>query len=71
MIAHFKDDPYLEEIENDSQGVYVNAIDSILSRRVPDILLCFVSNSRGDRYSAIKKRCSIERNGKSQFNLNL
>jgi hypothetical protein len=58
------DDPCIEVIANDNISTYVNTIDTILSRKFPEILFCFVTNNRGDRYNAIKKRCCVDRNGK-------
>ncbi|XP_059490462.1 piwi-like protein Siwi [Neocloeon triangulifer] len=54
-------EPYVHDIRDDSIATYVNAIEQILSRQLPDILVCMVSNNRPDRYAAIKKKCCVER----------
>lgn len=56
-------DPYIHKIRDDNMGNYINAIDEVLSRQLPDILICMVNNNRSDRYSAIKKKCCVERSG--------
>lgn len=56
-------DPYVHKIRDDNMGNYINAIDEVLSRQLPDILICMVNNNRSDRYSAIKKKCCVERSG--------
>jgi aubergine len=57
-------DPYVHKIRDDTMGTYINAIEEVLSRQTPEILICMVSNNRSDRYSAIKKKCCVERSGR-------
>jgi aubergine len=51
------------DIKDDNQATYVNELEDMLSQcePKPSLVLCAVSNNRGDRYSAIKKKCSIDR----------
>lgn len=56
-------DPYVHKIKDDTIGEYIEAIENVLSRQTPDILVCMISNNRSDRYSAIKKKCLVERSG--------
>jgi aubergine len=57
-------EPFVHKIRDDTTGNYINAIEEVLSRQSPDILVCMVSNNRSDRYSAIKKKCCVERSGR-------
>ncbi|XP_065335975.1 piwi-like protein Siwi [Cloeon dipterum] len=54
-------EPLVHYINDDSVSTYLNEIENVLSRAVPDILLCMVSTNRADRYAAIKKKCCIDR----------
>jgi hypothetical protein len=56
-------DPFVHKIRDDTMGTYINAIEEVLSRQQPDILVCMVSNNCSDRYSAIQKKCCVERTG--------
>lgn len=56
------------DIQDDNQATYVNELEAMMSQCVPppSLVLCAVSNNRGDRYSAIKKKCCIDRPVPSQ-----
>ncbi|XP_059470677.1 piwi-like protein Siwi [Neocloeon triangulifer] len=53
--------PLVDYIADDKVDTYSGKLEEILSRTRPDIILCFVTNDRGDRYSAIKKICYVNR----------
>ncbi|KAL1139698.1 hypothetical protein AAG570_006676 [Ranatra chinensis] len=53
--------PVFYEIRDDRIGSYIEALDRIMSRQQPQIIMCIVPNNRADRYSAIKKKCCIDR----------
>lgn len=53
-------------IKDDHANSYVCAIEDIMSRNNPQLIMCVVPNNRADRYSAIKKKCCIDRPVPSQ-----
>ena len=62
-MGHNMGSPRRWDITDDNQATYVNELESMLSQCEPrpSLVLCAVSNNRGDRYSAIKKKCCIDR----------
>lgn len=56
-------DPHVVNMPDDKQATYVNQLEDLLSNHNPQLVVCIVSNNRGDRYSAIKKKCSVDRAG--------
>lgn len=56
-------DPQYEYINDDRKGTYVNALDDLLNIYNPQLILCVVPNNHPERYSAIKKKCLVERSG--------
>lgn len=60
------DQPTVQTIRDDRPGTYSEALERILSKTVPQMVLCVVSNNRSDRYSAIKKKCCVDRPVPSQ-----
>ncbi|KYN01664.1 Protein piwi [Cyphomyrmex costatus] len=58
--------PKYEYIRDDRPGTYNEKLEQILSKRVPQLIFCAVSNNRSDRYSAIKKKCCVDRPVPSQ-----
>ncbi|KAK9504298.1 hypothetical protein O3M35_010663 [Rhynocoris fuscipes] len=58
--------PRYEELPDDRPGTYVQAIERILSRQSPDLIMTIALNNRADRYDAIKKKCYVERGIPSQ-----
>ncbi|KAL0113296.1 hypothetical protein PUN28_012449 [Cardiocondyla obscurior] len=58
--------PTIYPIRDDRPGTYNQALEEILSRGVIQLVFCVVSNIRSDRYSAIKKKCCIDRPVPSQ-----
>ena len=40
---------------------YLNALENIMSKSNPKLIMCIVPNNRLDRYSAIKKKCCVDR----------
>ncbi|XP_059471970.1 piwi-like protein Siwi [Neocloeon triangulifer] len=57
------DIPKRWDMNDDHQSTYVNELEEMLSQCVPkpSLVLCAVSNNRGDRYSAIKKKTLVDR----------
>ncbi|KAF4517180.1 Argonaute-3 [Ephemera danica] len=54
-------EPGVQRMADDRQSTYVNALDALLSKEQPQLVVCLVSNNRSDRYGAIKKKCCVER----------
>ena len=48
-------------LNDDRAASYTNAIEELMSREVPQLIMCVCPNNRMDRYSAIKKKCCIDR----------
>ncbi|XP_044740246.1 piwi-like protein Siwi [Chrysoperla carnea] len=53
--------PKLHEIQNDSVPNYLEALEQAINNHKPQMLLCIVTNNKLDRYSAIKKKCCVDR----------
>ncbi|XP_023290765.1 piwi-like protein Siwi isoform X2 [Orussus abietinus] len=53
--------PHYCEIPDDRSGTYTQCIEKIMSSSRPQLIFCVVSNNRLDRYSAIKKKCCVDR----------
>lgn len=52
--------PKKKVIPDDRTDTYIRALDEVLNMD-PRMVMCVVSNQRADRYSAIKKRCCVDR----------
>jgi aubergine-like protein len=65
-IAFNVDNPIIETIRDDRPGTYNDTLERLLSKRIPQLVFCVVSNNRSDRYSAIKKKCYVDRPVPSQ-----
>lgn len=52
-----------EEIPDDRAGSYVEALDRVVSKYNPQLVMCVVPNNRAERYSAIKKKACVDRSG--------
>lgn len=55
------DSPQVHTIRDDRPGTYSETLERILSKKTPQLVFCVVSNNRSDRYSAIKKKCCVDR----------
>ncbi|XP_025996030.2 piwi-like protein Siwi isoform X2 [Solenopsis invicta] len=53
-------------IRDDKPSTYNSELEKVLSKQVPQLVFCVVSNNRSDRYSAIKKKCCLDRPVPSQ-----
>lgn len=53
--------PRIYEIREDRPGMYLEALEHVINTMRPSMIMCVVSNNKADRYSAIKKKCSVER----------
>ncbi|XP_033230156.1 piwi-like protein Siwi isoform X2 [Belonocnema kinseyi] len=53
--------PRLAEIPSDRSNCYTEMLESIMSRSNPQLVMCIVPNNNLDRYSAIKKKCCVDR----------
>ncbi|XP_014479566.1 PREDICTED: protein aubergine-like isoform X2 [Dinoponera quadriceps] len=58
--------PRIHWIRDDKPSTYTENLEYILSKFVPDLVFCIVSNARADRYGAIKNKCCIDRPVPSQ-----
>lgn len=58
--------PKYFEIIDDRANAYAQFLERILSKINPELVLCVVPNNRSDRYSAIKKKCIVDRHTPSQ-----
>lgn len=58
--------PRNEYLRDDRPGTYSDMLEQILSKSLPQLVFCVVSNNRSDRYSAIKKKCCVDRPVPSQ-----
>lgn len=54
------EEPRRVVIPNDSPVVYVEQLSQIIQRD-PQLIMCLVTNDKADRYSAIKKKCCVDR----------
>uniref|UniRef100_A0A182QKA2 Aubergine n=1 Tax=Anopheles farauti TaxID=69004 RepID=A0A182QKA2_9DIPT len=52
--------PQIHSLRDDSVNAYVMALTE-LGNQDPQLVMCVVRNDRADRYSAIKKKCCIDR----------
>lgn len=48
-------------LSDDRAGGYTAAIEEIMKQANPQLIFCILMNNRADRYSAIKKKCCIDR----------
>ncbi|XP_014250883.1 piwi-like protein Siwi [Cimex lectularius] len=53
--------PLMRELHDDRCGTYIDALDQLISQKNPQLIMCIVPNNRADRYSAIKKKCCVDR----------
>lgn len=60
------DAPTTHFLRDDRPGTYSAMLEQILSKNTPQLVFCVVSNNRSDRYSAIKKKCCVDRPTPSQ-----
>lgn len=65
-VAFYIDNPTIETIRDDRPNTYSDTLERILSKKMPQLVFCVVSNNRSDRYSAIKKKCFVDRPVPSQ-----
>uniref|UniRef100_A0A182MUF5 Protein piwi n=1 Tax=Anopheles culicifacies TaxID=139723 RepID=A0A182MUF5_9DIPT len=45
---------------DDNPGTYIRTLDAIINKD-PQMIMCVVSNNKSDRYTAIKKKCCVDR----------
>ena len=55
------DDPRVVELPNDRSSSYTEMLEKIMSSSNPRLVMCIVPNNALDRYSAIKKKCCVDR----------
>lgn len=53
--------PRLHDIRDDRPASYLEALEYVITSMKPSLIMCVVTNNKADRYSAIKKKCSIEK----------
>uniref|UniRef100_A0A0A9YSH4 Protein piwi n=1 Tax=Lygus hesperus TaxID=30085 RepID=A0A0A9YSH4_LYGHE len=54
-------EPRFEALNDDKASSYVNAIEMVCSTSNAMLIMTLVPNNRADRYSAIKKKCYVQR----------
>jgi len=52
------------ELGSDRASDYINALDRAINTKNPQLVMCVVPNNNSARYSAIKKKCIIDKPGK-------
>ncbi|XP_057321204.1 piwi-like protein Siwi isoform X2 [Microplitis mediator] len=58
--------PTVREIRNDSAQSYAEELERVMSRSTPQLVCCIAFRSKADVYSAIKKKCCVDRPVPSQ-----
>ncbi|XP_056630152.1 piwi-like protein Siwi [Diorhabda sublineata] len=53
--------PRIFDIPDDRANSYLDTIEHLISKNNPDMIMCVVPNNSSDRYSAIKKKCCVDR----------
>jgi len=59
--------PTIHYISDDRPNTYREKLEQILSKNIPQLVFCIVSNNHSDRYAAIKKKCCVDRPVPSQI----
>lgn len=59
-------EPRICTISDDRANTYNMFLEKLLSQKIPQLVFCVASNNRNDRYSAIKKKCCVDRPVPSQ-----
>ncbi|XP_011301414.1 protein aubergine [Fopius arisanus] len=59
-------EPHFIEINNDRSESYTTALEQVLSKNRPQLVMCILMRNRADTYAAIKKKCCIDRAVPSQ-----
>jgi hypothetical protein len=57
-------EPIVHNMKDDRQSTYVNDLAEVVSTTKPQLIVCMVTNNRGDRYGSIKKACCVDRASK-------
>ncbi|XP_011630854.1 piwi-like protein Siwi [Pogonomyrmex barbatus] len=65
-LSFHVENPKIHSIRDDRPSTYNETLEYILSKQIPQLVFCVVSNNRSDRYSAIKKKCCVDRPVPSQ-----
>ena len=60
------DKPKIVDVRDDRSNTYAELLERILSTSSPELVFCIVPNNRTERYSAIKKKCILDRPTPSQ-----
>nr|XP_050862637.1 piwi-like protein Siwi isoform X3 [Vespula vulgaris]XP_050862638.1 piwi-like protein Siwi isoform X3 [Vespula vulgaris] len=58
--------PRMFPIADDRSSTYSDALEELLSKSIPQLVLCIVTTNRSERYSTIKKKCCVDRPVPSQ-----
>ncbi|KRT81648.1 hypothetical protein AMK59_5055 [Oryctes borbonicus] len=53
--------PSIFDLRDDRPGPYLEMLDNVIGKCNPSLILCVVSNNKADRYSAIKKKCCVDK----------
>lgn len=53
--------PTFMDMRDDNAATYAETLEEVTSQQNPMLILCVASNNRIDRYSAIKKKCCVDR----------
>lgn len=68
-ISFHVEQPKIFSIRDDRPSAYSEFLEDILSKQSPQLIFCILPNNRSDRYSAIKKKCCVDRPIPSQVYL--
>ncbi|KAG5886057.1 hypothetical protein JTB14_009506 [Gonioctena quinquepunctata] len=53
--------PRIFDINDDRSHTYLDCIENMILKNNPSMIMCVVPNNSADRYSAIKKKCCVDR----------
>lgn len=54
-------DPQIVKMQSGNAGEYSKVLDKVLDHSQPKLIMCVVQGNRADVYSAIKKKCCVDR----------
>ncbi|CAG4918650.1 unnamed protein product [Colias eurytheme] len=53
--------PEIVTLQRDSSGDYANMCENVIARKNPAMMLIVLARNAGDKYEAIKKKCTVDR----------
>jgi aubergine-like protein len=61
------DEPRIIGLSDDSVSCFTSQLDKLLLKDKPQLVCCFLRTRGEERYNAIKRKCCLDRAGKSLF----